>query len=858
MVRATGRISTVVSHAVAVSVSLAVFGAAYAELRSAGPVDIRRQYGDVLILKVGQSPTHATIADLNGDGTADIVTASALTNTIQVMIGRGNGTFETPVTYQSGGRTTYMTAVCDVDGDGGPDIVATNLSNSTVSIFINDRTAHFGRPTDVATDGGPVAIACGDLSGDGRADLVTANVDGGNLTWLVNRGQGAFTKRTLQAGSAGAPRAIVLADFDHDGRTDIAVANTAVGTISVLLNRGNHEFAPPVIVPVGAGPRALAAADVNGDGLPDLVTANGDAHSVSVALNQGKGVFARHREFAARAPAAISVADVDRDGHPDLLVAESDDDSLSVLPGRGDGSFAPAIAIGTSGRQVTWVTAADLNHDGRVDLVASNAASGTVSIMLADVAVPRIVTTSPSAKERLSVVGPALDRDITFTFNTGLDESTLQSGGVVAYGTQSGYHALEVKYRAEARSVTIHPSSTPRFHVGEIVHVILTDRVRSDAGLPLVNPYVSSFVVQPTAGSGYLAETQEISCHKIPGKLRAVDIDNDGNVDIVALCREVDGIRVHYNSGHAEFGKDEIFLPTGGSGPWDLFAADLDRDGLIDIAVVNTFTSDLSIFYNKGHREFSKPIKIANGAGPMGVTAADVNGDGFLDLITVTKGMPEVFVLLNDQHGGFKEATRYKVAPSPYDINAYDLNGDGAVDLVMTNLESDRGTILMNNGDGTFRSPEEFPLLLAKALVDDPIDVNNDGVVDMVTVNTASDDISIFLNSSAGNFKKQKNVPVGATPTDQTFGDFNHDGYTDLAVTLDGGSVAILLNTKTGTFQKSQVIPVGKNPKSIVAADFDNDGALDVMVANQYSYNLSLLMNRPAPTGSARTRSGPK
>ena len=95
---------------------------------------------------------------------------------------------------------------------------------------------------------------------------------------------------------------------------------------------------------------------------------------------------------------------------------------------------------------------------------------------------------------------------------------------------------------------------------------------------------------------------------------------------------------------------------------------------------------------------------------------------------------------------------------------------------------------------------------------------------------------------------------VGATPTDKAFGDFNNDGFVDIAVTLDGGTVAILLNNGDGTFRKVKEIPVGKNPTSPVTADFDGDGTLDLIIANQYSHNLTVLLNRPATPVTALTK----
>jgi hypothetical protein len=169
----------------------------------------------------------------------------------------------------------------------------------------------------------------------------------------------------------------------------------------------------------------------------------------------------------------------------------------------------------------------------------------------------------------------------------------------------------------------------------------------------------------------------------------------------------------------------------------------------------------------------------------------------------------------------------------------------------MTNLESDRGTILMNNGDGTFRKGEEFPLQLAKALTEEPVDIDNDGKVDIVTINTASDDISIFLNRGKEKFEQQKNVAVGPTPTNKVFGDFNGDGFVDMAITLDGGSVVLLLNNGDGTFRRADSLAVGKNPTSPVTADFNGDGTLDLVVANQYSHDLSVLLNLPKKAAAA-------
>lgn len=812
-------------------------------------------FPDVLHYKAGVGNRDIVAVDLNGDRKPDLVTANAAADSISVLIGAGNGTFAEERHYTTAGHTPYAVVSGRFDADAFPDVATVDLASEAASIFINDGHGGFNAPVSVAIGGGPVAAAAADLNGDGLDDLVVANMSTNSVDLLINAGgRGFAAKKSLPTGGT-SPKDVIVADVNNDGIPDILAANSRSNNVTVLAGRGHGEFAEPRVFEAGASPQATAAVDVDRDGWLDVVAANPDAGTVSVLRNHKDGTFEAPKTYEVRAPRHVRAVDLNGDGAPDLVVSQTDRDSVALLLNDGSGSFATPIELPVDGGHPAALAVGDLDGDGTPDVVTANEGSSDVSILLQNVPLPRMQRFSPGANARVKVVNGQLEQPITAVFNTPLDTASLDAPGILVYGNESGFHTTAVAYSPPDHVVTLRPATDNAFRPGENVTVYFTSRIRSARGMPVPRGVSHTFTIQPLKGSGQFVELERVRCDKIPGRLKAADFNNDGKMDIVALCREVDGIRVHLNRGNGKFDFDHhTLLKTGGYGPWDLVPVDLNNDGLIDIAVVNTFSSNMAIFTNLGNGEFSAPMILPCGAGPMGIAAGDVNGDGYMDLAVAAKGFPEVMVFVNrgTKDISFAPPQHYKVAPSPYSVSIRDIDGDGAADLIMTNLESDRGTFLMNKGDGTFRAPEEFPLVLAKALVDDPVDVNNDGKTDIVTVNTASDDISVLLNTGGSNFSARKNIPVGLTPTDQVFGDFNSDGYIDVALTLDGGEVVIMLNDKKGGFVKSGIVKVGRNPTSPISVDVNGDGTLDLVIANQYSRDISVLVNLPANTATPR------
>ncbi|HWP81242.1 MAG TPA: FG-GAP-like repeat-containing protein [Bacteroidota bacterium] len=285
-------------------------------------------------------------------------------------------------------------AVGDIDGDGKPDVVVANFGSNTVSVFRNTTASGsltFASKVDLTVGSGPYDVALGDIDGDGKLDIVTGNYSAGTISVLRNQspvgGISFAPKVDSLAGSE--PYSVAIADFNRDGKLDIVAANYSTLTVSVLRNQsspGSISLQSRVPFASGNGLYPVAVGDIDGDGAADIVVTNQSDNNVSVLRNTSTpstiSFAARVNFVTGTTPGGIGIGDLDADGKLDLVIANRNSNTISLLRNTssiGAPSFAPK-ADSTTGSYPASVALGDINGDGKLDVVVTNASSYTLSV----------------------------------------------------------------------------------------------------------------------------------------------------------------------------------------------------------------------------------------------------------------------------------------------------------------------------------------------------------------------------------------------------------------------------------------------------------------------------------------------
>ncbi len=275
-----------------------------------------------------------------------------------------------PLTASVGNSPLGLTGA-DFNGDGNLDLAVTNVADNTVSILLGNGDGTFQAQQTYPTSQAPFGLAVGDLTGTGVLDVVVGDDSEDGLTILLGDGSGSFTAGTAVTGGFCLSQP-VLADFNGDGKLDIAAGSNCGAGVSVFLGNGDGTFGAPAVLTSSSVVWGMALGDFNGDGILDIAAADYGNNTIDIYLGNGDGTFGTANQVTATGSViALQSGDFNGDGKVDLLCSDQGSGGISVLYGNGDGTFQAPVTVAGAGNAYSYSAAGDMNGDGIVDIVGA-------------------------------------------------------------------------------------------------------------------------------------------------------------------------------------------------------------------------------------------------------------------------------------------------------------------------------------------------------------------------------------------------------------------------------------------------------------------------------------------------------
>ncbi len=781
------------------------------------------------------STRSVALADVDGDGDLDVVAGnSGLTNKLYLNKGGAHG-FASGSVIGSEKDSTESVALADVDGDGDLDLVAGNYNNQINKLYLNKGfgSAAINIGSNVEST---QSVALADVDGDGDLDVVKGN-NGKNKLYL-NKGYGVFPTTGIGIYSPYAnTQSVALADMDGDGDPDLVVGNDGKNTLHLNTGKPPNFFANGTDIGSDSNDtESIALADVDGDGDLDLVAGNQDEIN-KLYLNIGGGsVFASTgtgKDIGSdqNSTQSVALADVDGDGDLDLVAGNQNERNKLYLNIGGDSVFASTGSdIGSDNASTQSVALADMDGDGKVDVVAGNYEQ-----------VNKLYLNPGSGAAFASVTGTPIGSDEDDTFAVSLAD--MDGDGdvdVVAGNVQQSKLCLNDGSGVFATTGTAIGS-------GEYsTYSVALGDMDGDGDVDLVEGKgngQNKLYLNNASGGFATAGTPFGSGGDSTVAVALADVDGDGDLDLVAANNGSKHTKLYLNiGGDSIFNEGTAFINDTGSVS-SLALGDMNGDGDVDV-VVGHYNKINKLYLNTGaFPYFVNGTNIGNdNDNTRSVALADVNGDGNLDVVAGDQHEKNK-LYLNDGSGSFATSAIGSDEDHTFAVALADMDGDGKVDLVVGNgVSKQPNKLYLNIGAPDFfkqgtgsniGSEAENTRSLALA------DVNGDGYLDVVAGDYSEKNKLYLNNGKASVFDNSgPGIAIGISRSLTyvvSLADVNGDGDVDLVESNQNGQKSKLyLNTGTSPFfvNGTGIGSVDDDTRSAALADVDGDGDVDLVAGN--------------------------
>jgi len=518
------------------------------------------------------------------------------------------------------------------------------------------------------------------------------------------------------------------------------------------------SFSNTTIPSSGTFPDKIISGDVNGDENADLITVNWGSDDISVYFGKGDGTFDHNEDYAAGSdPSNVILNDFNQDGRVDLITANRNSSDISFYAGdeTGSGSFTLVENFPLSERPRDLIID-DLNGDGIKDLAVSDPGNNNIRISLGDSDGRFISSLVYSAAGVSSIIAEDLNGD---------DILDLASSD-----------------KSYKQNILIFPGNS----------------------------------TAPGSGDGTFGPRLEFSSSMDAEKISTGDFNNDNIPDLVTANDYQNHISIYL--GDSIGGYTLFSMHPVGERAVGITTGDFNNDNIFDVATANEGTSDVTVLLgniDSGSGLWDGTFDTSSyttGSGSRSVINTDLNNDGIDDLVTANYDDNNISILMGQTDG-------------------------------------------LGNAKGTFSSSMQVGVGNGCFFVQ-PGDFNEDGIVDLAVANSLDDNISVLIGigngsgAGTGNFAPAVNYTAGYGASEITTGDFNNDNITDLAVSnqLDDSFSVLLGNgdefgTGDGTFSRQLAFGTLERPLGITSGDFNDDGFTDIAIVNLYSDTITVYNN---------------
>ncbi|CAF1411817.1 unnamed protein product [Adineta ricciae] len=628
-----------------------------------------------------------------------------------------------------------------------------------------------------------------------------------NIMLFKGYGNGTFSLNQISStGDNSCSRAIGFGYFNSNDLVDISVVNYGTNTLGVFVDSTyiGGERQSTYSTGSSSHPRDIfkdifnwnwffsPIGDVNNDNKQDIVIVNSGSNDVLTFLKYDLIVFHKQISYSTgktSSPNSISIADFNNDHQLDSVVANQNSNNIGVFLGLVDGLFSNQTIYSTTLRAYPKsVNTADINKDQNMDVIVTCLWSSKIAVLL------------------------------------GFGNGTLSNQIYFSFPTDAG------------------PTETAVGEFNNDGHLDIVVTLQFAREIAVLQGYSN--------GSFSPVTNYYLGIDSYPNALSIADLNNDSFLDIVIASNSEGRLYIFQGYGDGTF-VDGITLSTGlNLLPRSLLIADLNKDKFWDIAVANSGSDNIQIFFGDVDGSFSDETILSTGSDstPYAISISNFNNEKQLDIAVLNYGSNTLGILFGCNDKRFFDQITYSTGDfsQPYDIAIGDLNNDQYLDVLIVNLGTDNVGSFLGYAIEDFISvpSDSIGSSISQLTSLASGDWNNETKVDVVVTDNSTNTIKILFGSRYGTFSDETIYSTGnnSHPTSVVVSDLNNDHFLDIIETNSGtNNIGIFFGNANGTFQNqlTHFTGVDSQPNSVVILDFNNDTYLDIAVTN-YGYTTIL------------------